>query len=213
MSPGRPLTITFLFFFITGCPIRHERPPEPAIAVGGPSVPPPPSPDTDPFAQPDVDHAALREACPVLVPGATVSVEELEHGAALTFGTRSGDVLDLRRRVHALAWLYASYTDDHWLVWHVVDPNDPTTRVTWGGVLPGVDAADEQGPVAVEALHGPLPPVHPQVREHPRGAVLVLTADDPLQAYHVREQVLLHALYLEHDRCPVLHRAPTAAES
>jgi hypothetical protein len=46
---------------------------------------------------------APQASCPMTVPDAHVRSEDVEGGVALSFTTESGDIADLRRRVHALA--------------------------------------------------------------------------------------------------------------
>lgn len=53
--------------------------------------------------------AASDPSCPVAVPGTSVTVEDLDNGAALVFIT-TGDVAELRRRVTAMA---KTHNDHH----------------------------------------------------------------------------------------------------
>jgi hypothetical protein len=45
----------------------------------------------------------MTAMCPLKVPGATVSAADTDHGAALVFLTKTGDVAELRRRVRLMA--------------------------------------------------------------------------------------------------------------
>ena len=45
----------------------------------------------------------MMSSCPMAAPGATVTASDVDGGATLTFTTATGDVSDLRRRVHQMA--------------------------------------------------------------------------------------------------------------
>lgn len=51
--------------------------------------------------------AEERAACPMLVPGAEVTVEDTAGGVALAFTTGTGDVEELRRTAHRWAGMHA----------------------------------------------------------------------------------------------------------
>lgn len=69
--------------------------------VLAPAEPTPPPPAPDPYR----GVAAVALACPIGVPGTSVSVEDTDDGAAMTFVT-SGDVAALRTQIFAMADLH-----------------------------------------------------------------------------------------------------------
>lgn len=51
-------------------------------------------------------HGMMGGMCPMKLPGAAVSVTDIDSGVALSFTTTSGDVAELRRRVHRMAAMH-----------------------------------------------------------------------------------------------------------
>jgi len=59
---------------------------------------------TEPAREPDV--GMMGGACPMQVPGTTVTATDVEGGVALSFTTSTGDVVDLRQRVRRMAEMH-----------------------------------------------------------------------------------------------------------
>jgi hypothetical protein len=88
---------------VAGCAARATETPEPppaTQATAGANA-----------AQPEhathAGHAGMKGSCPMMVEGTTVRAEDVEGGASLVF-TTTGDVAELRSRVHQHAEKMAS---------------------------------------------------------------------------------------------------------
>jgi hypothetical protein len=51
-------------------------------------------------------HEMMGGMCPMALPGAAVSVTDVDGGVALSFTTTTGDLAELRRRVHRMAAMH-----------------------------------------------------------------------------------------------------------
>lgn len=75
-----------------------------ATSPGDSSSPPATSSTVAPSSRrPGMMEGMMDGICPMTVPGTTVAVREVEGGIALAFTTSTGDVSELRRRVHRMA--------------------------------------------------------------------------------------------------------------
>lgn len=95
----------FSVFVLSSCGGPAGYPP----AEQTPSSVPPPGPPGARDRSMMGDHATH---CPMEVPGATVTVDETEAGAALTF-TTTGDIDELRRRARGMAEMHGRMGEMH----------------------------------------------------------------------------------------------------
>jgi hypothetical protein len=65
--------------------------------------------------QPEKSGMSMMQNCPMKVPGADLSVANVENGVTLTITTKSGDVAELRRRTESMAKMHSasSATEAH----------------------------------------------------------------------------------------------------
>lgn len=94
----RPVTLVsmaaLLIVAATGCAHQQAQPAPPPTAA---SAPP---------RGPGTGMGRMAGMCPMEVPGTTVTATDVEGGAAITFATSSGDVDELRQRVHRIAEMH-----------------------------------------------------------------------------------------------------------
>jgi hypothetical protein len=66
-------------------------------------------------SQPEKSGMSMMQNCPMKVPGADLSVANVENGVTLTITTKSGDVAELRRRSESMAKMHnaSSTTETH----------------------------------------------------------------------------------------------------
>lgn len=138
--------------------------------------------------------------CPMAVPGTTVSAQDTAAGESLTFTTKSGDVEDLRRRVHAMA---AMHNGHH-------GTGGPQAGTGQGGMMQG-----EGGGGAMAHGHGHghgkmhgaggmmmPPPSRASVEDVDGGARIDLVPLDPARAEQLRTAVRGHAEHMQKEGCP-----------
>ena len=63
--------------------------------------------------QPEKSGMSMMQNCPMKVPGADLSVANVENGVALTITTKSGDVAELRRRTESMAKMHSASSATH----------------------------------------------------------------------------------------------------
>jgi len=123
------------------------------------------------------DHGAhpggMADACPLEVPGTTVTVADTDDGVALVFTTSGGDVADLRQRVQKMAEFHNSHH------------------------APGA-AADPAG----KAVGKPVPATA-RAEDVDGGARIVLTPTESSQLEALREHVREHAQKMASGDCPM----------
>ncbi len=123
----------------------------------------------------------MMAMCPMDVPGTQVSVADAPDGEALTFTTSSGDVDELRRRVHAMAEMHNAH--------HAA------------AAAQGMGAAAQDGAAAGHAMP---PPSRATVEDVPRGATVHVTPNDPADADALRAAVRSHAAHMQRDGCAAM---------
>ncbi len=127
-------------------------------------------------------------ACPVAVPGTTVSMTEIEGGGALTFETQA-DVEDLRARTRLLAEHYTRMHEE-------------------GAVPPG--RGMRRGPGA-QGVPAP-PPSTATVVDVDRGARVELRALDPDDTEALRDHLTARARQYQAGQCPMMETQGTISE-
>jgi hypothetical protein len=124
---------------------------------------------------------ALRDLCPMEVPGATVRAEDIETGAALVFvtsGIYGGDIADLRRRVREMADIHNHYRD--WMTERMPD-------------------------------RAMLPPSKRHIDDLPTGARIVFEPGNESGMLELRERVRVEAQRIAAGTCPIaMPRDPIA---
>lgn len=113
--------------------------------------------------------------CPMEVPGTQVSVADTQDGVAITF-TTSGEVAQLRQRVHAMAAMHE----------HMMS----------GGMMGSGGAMGSSGMMMV--------PSDARAEDIQGGARLVLTPKDPAQLAQLRDHVHAHAAQMARGDCPMM---------
>jgi hypothetical protein len=116
---------------------------------------------------------ALRDLCPMEVPGATVRAEDIETGAALVFtasGIYGGDIADLRRRVREMADIHNHYRD--WMAARMPD-------------------------------RAALPPANRHVDDMKDGARIVFEPGDQAGMLELRDRVRVEAQRIAAGTCPI----------
>jgi hypothetical protein len=123
--------------------------------------------------------ADMAAICPVAVPGTVVATLDTPEGEALVFTTASGQVEELRRRVHAVAGMHNSH--------------HPALSGT---------GTDPTGMPATDVQHPGAPPAATATAEDvPEGARLVLKASNPGDVDRLRSSVRAHAQRLQREGC------------
>lgn len=93
---------------------------------------------------------AMRDMCPMQVPGTTVASEDVDGGVALAFTTSSGDVSELQRRVTHMAEMH-------------------NQRHAAGGMMPAATASAENVDGGARIVLRPSDPAQlDALREHAR---------------------------------------------
>lgn len=130
-----------------------------------------PAPQADPGAMP----ACVMQACPMAVPGTTLSAADTADGEAVTFTTTPEGVADLRSRVHAMAEMHNRHHQG-------AGPDPSPGGMQQGGMMGGGHMGPSGG------MHASMmpPPSRAAVEDVAGGARLVVTPDDPAQLERLR---------------------------
>jgi hypothetical protein len=172
---------------LTACAAGCNTPAQPTAATSSQALAPSasaPVPAPSASAPGDRRRAMMAGVCPVEVPGTTVSEQDSQGGAALVFGT-TGDVLEVRTRVRAMAEMHnRRQGGGH------PGMGDGGMRMPWpdGGMMhggmrmPGPDGGMRMPWPDGGMMHGGMmmgPPAEARAEDLERGAQLVLTAAKP----------------------------------
>lgn len=136
--------------------------------------------------------------CPMHVPGTQVSVEDTSDGVAKVF-TTTGDVTELRRRVHQMAERHEQMSKDH--------PMGPGGAGP-GGMGPGMGAGPGPGMGAGHMgdhkhMMAHAVPSTARAEDIDRGARLNLTPKDPTKLAELRAHVRERAAHMASGQCPM----------
>lgn len=150
------------------------------------------------------DQAGMMAAmCPMQVPGTMVAATEVEGGIGLSFTTATGDVAELRRRVHRMAEMHNQ-------------PGGHTMMGSPGAPSPGADAEHQHGAGAGTSHEGGgrggmmkgsgmmMPAASASVQDVEGGARLVLQPKDSAQLGALREHVRMKAQRMVAGECPMM---------
>jgi hypothetical protein len=141
----------------------------------------------------DIMAARGNEACPMMVEGASVDVENTADGVALRFtSTTAGNVEDLRNRVEHMARMYEMHGGG----------KDKGGSMMWHRM--GHMRADQDQPGAGGQGQGPagaMPAATARVEDVDNGARLVLTPKDKTQLTALREHARDHERRMESGEC------------
>ncbi len=147
-------------------------------------------------ASPAQDRSAARmhgmgDICPMDVPDTKVAASDTGDGEALTFTTTSGQVDELRRRVHAMADMHNQH-----MAREGAARSDAAQQGTGAG-----DSQDMKG------HHGGhmMPGSHASVEDVDNGARVNVVPDDPAQADRVRAMVSRYAEHMQTQGCGMMH--------
>lgn len=165
----------------------------PAMMAGHAAAPVAASPATPPAATAD---AALMQTCPMVVPGTQVAVSNTAAGEALTFTTASGDVAELRRRVHAMAEMH----DRHHATGAAMEHGHGDMGHGGGMMGPGMMGGG-QGTGGHGTNELAIPPSRAAVEDVGGGARIVVTPDDPADLEKLRSAVRMHAKHMQEHGC------------
>lgn len=162
---------------------------------------------------PSTDSMAVGGMCPMHVQGTQVAAEDTQDGVALLF-TTSGDVAELRKRVHHLA-------ERHQMQMSNRDPNAaPGAMGPHSPMGPGpMGPHGQMGPGAAGAGHamghghamGDEPkgmhavPSTARVEDIDRGARIVLTPVDAGKLAELRAHARERAAHMAAGHCPMQH--------
>jgi hypothetical protein len=125
------------------------------------------------------DEGPSGEACPMAVEGAKVVAEDTADGVALVFTTSTGDVADLRDRVHRMAEMH--------------ERGEAQEDGMHGG-----------GMMAHEQAMKPLPPADLTVTDIEGGARIEMTPRDPSTLSALRDDARMHADSMRTGSCPMM---------
>lgn len=127
--------------------------------------------------------------CPMKVPGTAVSVADTEGGVALVFTTSTGDVAELRRRVHQVAEMHNRHHSGGMMSGGMHDGGTGEHPMGRGGGMmsPGMMIGSA---ATAEDVEG--------------GARIVLAPKDPSQLDALRRHVHGHAERMSHGECPMM---------
>ncbi len=148
-------------------------------------------------ASPAQDRSAARmqgmsDICPMDVPETKVTANDTATGEALTFTTTSGQVDELRRRVHAMADLHNQHM-----------AREAATQS--GTAQQGTGAGESQDMKGHHGGHGMMPGSHASVEDVDSGARVNVVPDDPAQADRVRTMVSRYADHMQSQGCGMMH--------
>lgn len=138
------------------------------------------------------------EACPMEVPGTTVSAQDVEGGVALAFTTSSPQVDEVRRRVqHMAAMTEGEGIDD-------TQGKTPAETGEHEGMHEGMHegAKEETAPLAEVVDSATAENIE-------NGARLTLRTDDPAELAQLRQRAREHAQMMARGECPDLGGAST----
>ena len=134
----------------------------------------------------------MSAVCPMDVPGTTVAAADTPEGESITFTTSSGQVDELRRRVHALADMHNQHMSAH------AGAHPPGAPGTGSG------EGDPHG-----AGHMMPPTSRATVDDVDNGARVSIAALDPAQAPQLRTMVRTHAEHMQQSGCGMMHGGPS----
>ena len=123
---------------------------------------------------PTTEATAHGGMCPMEVQGTSVAVADTDDGVAVTF-TTTGDVAELRKRVHAMADMHA--------------------HMMHGGTM-GSGSAMGSGHMMV--------PSDARAEDIDGGARIVVTPKDPAQLADLRAHAHEHAAQMSSGHCPMM---------
>lgn len=161
------------------------------------------APATAPTSAPGT---APTDACPMAVPGAQVTASDTPDGEALTFTTTSGDVAELRRRVHGMAEMHgrhhaagAGMEHGHGGMGH--------GEMMGGGMAMGGSAMEGGQGAGGHGSHAmAIPPSRAAVEDVENGARVVVTPNDPADLEKLRSAARMHAQHMQQHGCEMTGR-------
>ncbi len=130
---------------------------------------------TQPTTMPAAPGAGMKGMCPLAVEGTKVEMREVDGGAAIAFWTTSGDVEELRRRVHRMGGMHGE-----------------GKMMKGGGMMHGAKGG-----------MGPMVPHSMKVEDADGGARVLLTPTDPAQLGALRERARGMAAKMGTGACPM----------
>jgi hypothetical protein len=156
----------------------------------------------DVMARQDVMATKAQQACPMLVDGVNVDVEDTADGIAMRFTTTTRDnVDDLRNRVEKLSRMYGAERGKGEMMWqHMGHKRAEGDRP---GTGMGAGRGQDQGVV------GGMPPATARVENIDNGARLLLTPTDSGQLSALREHARDHQRRMSGGECWWMHEGKT----
>lgn len=164
-----------------------------ACSGGRAGAPPPQSAQGQspaPAMQPMTGEQGMASMCPMHAPGASVTAQDTQGGAALVF-TTTGDVEDLRTRVRQMA-----------------DMHNRMGPHTMGGQMQGGGMHEGHGMMGMMMVESEA-----TVADIEGGARLELRPRDPAQLDQLRASVRTHAQQLAAGECPMMEQGPSAEQA
>ena len=139
-----------------------------------------------------MDMMGMGEQCPMFVAGTTVQAKDTSDGMAMTF-TTTGDVAELRRRVHVMADRMNAHSSGSsgGMGMHGMMGADAGMGMKGAdaGMGMGMMGGGGGGPM----MGGTMPAMHAQVENVERGARLKMTPSDPAKIGEMRQHMKQHA--------------------
>jgi hypothetical protein len=141
----------------------------------------------------------------MVVEGAEVTAADTEGGVALAFTTATGDVADLRTRVHHMARMYEMHQGQAGMMWHHMGAGG----MGHGG--PGMGGGGGMGSKDMDHMagRGPMPAASATTTDTDSGARLELRPTDPSQLDALREHVRWQQERLHSGECWMLQDQAT----
>jgi hypothetical protein len=132
-----------------------------------------------------MDMMGMGDQCPMLLPGTSVQAQDTKDGLAMTF-TTTGDVAELRRRVHVMADHMNAHSSGGMSMHGGMMGTDAGTGMMGGQGMMG-------GPGGQGMMGGMMPAMHAQVEDVDKGARLKMTPADPAKLKEMRDHMKQHA--------------------
>lgn len=172
------LVITMLLAFV-GC----GRPDTARPAVGPTSASAATAPSA-PAAGQTGTGSGTASGCPMMVPGATASVTDVDGGAAITWTAPPSAVASLREDVHAMAQQRGAMM----------------AACPCRGMMRRHGGPPMQGTMSMQAM----PPADVRADDVEGGARLTFTAKDPADVAALRSHVRMHVEHMNGGHCPMM---------
>jgi hypothetical protein len=153
------------------------------------------------------------DACPMQVPGTTVTANDVEGGVALEFKT-TGDVAALRQRVQRMQAMHEHQAGGGMMMGGAPSAGSGTPPGQGENAAPAPGQAQGGRQMGGMQRGGMMmPPATAAVEDIEGGARLVLRPKDPLQLAMLREHTRMRATRMASGQCPMMPASQPATTS